>query len=93
SVQLVQNGNGAAIRAGARIQQDTTLPTVLFQTTISKLRDLLSATGRDRNDNSVGILAAVGAATQNRRVKLLTSGAQLNRLIQQLDGIVTTDSG
>lgn len=93
SVQLVQNGNAPAIRAGARIQQDTTLPTVLFQTTISKLRDLLSATGRDRNDNSVGILAAVGAATQNRRVKLLTGGAQLNRLIQQLDGIVTTDSG
>ncbi|OHU21263.1 mammalian cell entry protein [Mycobacteroides franklinii] len=93
SVQLVQNGNASGIRSGARIQQDTTLPTVLFQTTISKLRDVLAATGRDRNDNSIGILAAIGAATDNRRVKLLTGGAQLNRLIAQLDSIVTTDPG
>ncbi|WP_165615318.1 MlaD family protein, partial [Mycobacteroides chelonae] len=93
SVQLVQNGNATPIRAGARIQEDTTLPTVLFQTTISKLRDVLAATGRDRNDNTVGILAAVGAATENRRARLLTGGAQLNRLIQQLDSIVTTDPG
>lgn len=93
SVQLVQNGNATPIRAGARIQEDTTLPTVLFQTTISKLRDVLAATGRDRNDNTVGILAAVGAATENRRARLLTGGAQLNRLIQQLDSIVTSDPG
>lgn len=93
SVQLVQNGYAPAIRQGAHIQEDTTLPTVLFQTTISKLRDVLAASGRDRNDNSVGILAAVGAATENRRVKLLTGGAQLNRLLAQLNEIVATDDG
>jgi ABC-type transporter Mla subunit MlaD len=93
SVQLVAAGAGPAIRAGEHIQEDTQLPTVLFQTTISKLRDVLAATGRGREDHSVGILAAVNAATENRRGTLLTSGAQLNRLLDQLNSIVSTDEG
>ncbi|WP_166902304.1 MlaD family protein [Mycobacterium sp. DL440] len=101
SVQLVDhaggpaNGSspGAAIAAGAQIPEDTELPTVLFQTTISKLRDVLAATGRGREDKTVGILAAVNAATENRRTELLNSGAQLNRLIDQLDAIVATEPG
>ena len=40
-----------------------------------------------------GVLAAVNAATENRRTELLTSGAQLNRLVDQLDAIVATDPG
>ncbi|WP_431237429.1 MlaD family protein [Mycolicibacterium aichiense] len=93
SVQLVADGAGPAIRAGEHIPEDTQLPTVLFQTTISKLRDVLAATGRGREDRSVGILAAVNAATENRRGKLLTSGAQLNRLLDQLNSVVSTDDG
>ncbi|WP_082135549.1 MlaD family protein [Mycobacterium sp. EPa45] len=93
SVQLVADGAGPAIRAGEHIPEDTALPTVLFQTTISKLRDVLAATGRGREDRSVGILAAVNAATENRRGKLLTGGAQLNRLLDQLNSIVRTDDG
>ncbi|GAY16453.1 MlaD family protein [Mycobacterium sp. shizuoka-1] len=93
SVQLVSDGSGPAIRAGEHIPEDTTLPTVLFQTTISKLRDVLAATGRGREDRSVGILAAVNAATENRRGALLASGAQLNRLLDQLNSVVSTDDG
>ncbi|OHU78215.1 MlaD family protein [Mycobacteroides chelonae] len=93
SVQLVDRGPGAPVRGGAHIAEDTQLPTVLFQTTVSKLRDVLNATGRSRDGNTVGILAAVGAATDNRRVKLLTGGAQLNRLIGELNSIVATDTG
>ncbi|SKY40749.1 Putative Mce family protein [Mycobacteroides abscessus subsp. bolletii] len=93
SVQLVDRGPGAPIRDGAHIAEDHELPTVLFQTTVSKLRDLLNATGRGRDDNSVGILAAVGAATDSRRAKLLAGGAQLNRLINELNAIVATDTG
>lgn len=97
SVQLVgfqnQGGPGSIIRPGAHIQEDKQLPTVLFQTTVSKLRDLLAAVGRGREDRSVGILAALGAATDHRRDKLLTSAAQLNRLIDQLNSIVSTDTG
>ena len=93
SVQLVGNGPGTTIRQGAHIPEDTRLPTVLFQTTVSKLRDLLAAAGRGRDDRSVGILAALGAATEHRRVPLLTAGAQLNRLLDQLNSIVSTDTG
>ena len=96
SVQLMGQGperTGAAIRTGAHIPEDTGLPTVLFQTTVSKLRDLLAATGRGREDKSVGILAALAAATDHRRTTLLNDGAQLNRLIDQLNSIVSTDAG
>ena len=68
SVQLVGNGPGSTIAAGAHIPEDTRLPTVLFQTTVSKLRDLLAAAGRGREDKSVGVLAALAAATDHRRV-------------------------
>lgn len=39
----------------------------------------------------MGVLAAVNAATEGRRTELLTSGAQLNRLIDEVDSIVATD--
>ena len=97
SVQLVgspkQERSGSTIRAGAHIAEDTRLPTVLFQTTVSKLRDLLASAGRGRDDRSVGILAALGAATDHRRGALLNAGAQLNRLLDQLNSIVGTDAG
>ncbi|MHC9290870.1 MlaD family protein [Mycobacterium sp. LTG2003] len=93
SVQLVDQGPGPAIQSGAHIPEDTELPTVLFQTTISKLRDILAATGRGREDKTVGILAAVNAATEDRRTELLASGAQLNRLIDETNAIVAAEPG
>jgi len=96
SVQLVDNSSGgpsAAIRPGAHIPEDTRLPTVLFQTTISKLRDLLNASGRGREDTSVGIMAALAAATDHRRVALVDAGKDLDRLLDQLNSIVSTDTG
>ncbi|CAN5355974.1 MCE family protein [soil metagenome] len=93
SVELVGNGSGSPIRSGDHITEDTRLPTVLFQTTISKLRDLLTASGRGRGDNSVGIFAALAAATNHRRVALVDAGKNLNRLVDQLNSIVNTDTG
>ncbi|BBX18795.1 mammalian cell entry protein [Mycolicibacterium duvalii] len=95
SVQLVDSGapGGPAIPPGAVIPENTELPTVLFQTTITKLRDILAATGRGREDHTIGILAAVNAATEGRRTELLTSGAQLNRMVEELDKIVATEPG
>ncbi|WP_083654469.1 MlaD family protein [Mycobacterium sp. GA-1841] len=95
SVQLVESPDGAtgAIRDGVRIPEDTALPTVLFQTTLTKLRDILAAAGRGRDDHTVGVLAAVAAATNNRRGQLLTSAAELNRLIDELNAVVATDEG
>lgn len=95
SLQLVQTAadSSGPIRDGQRVAEDTALPTVLFQTTISKLRDVLAAAGRGRDDHTVGLLAAVAAATNNRRGQLLTSAAELNRLIDQLNAVVATDEG
>ncbi|MEZ0362424.1 MlaD family protein [Mycobacterium sp. pUA109] len=93
ALQLVEHAPGAPIRDGARIGEDAALPTVLFQTTVSKLRDVLAAVGRGRDDHTVGLLAAVGAATDHRRGQLLTSAAQLNRLLDQLNAVVATDQG
>ncbi len=95
SIQLVDSdaAGGPMIRDGAHIVENSELSTVIFQTTISKLRDILAATGRGREDHSLGILAAVGAATDNRRVKLLGAGADMSRLLDQLNGIVATEPG
>jgi virulence factor Mce-like protein len=93
SVQLVGNGPGPVIRPGAHIPEDTRLPTVLFQTTIGKLRNLLTATGRGREDKSVGIMAALAAATEHRRVALVDAGKKLDHLIDQLNSLVATDTG
>ncbi|ULN52689.1 MlaD family protein [Mycolicibacillus parakoreensis] len=96
SVQLVDPDgptDAPAISANAHIPEDTELSTVIFQTTISKLRDVLAATGRGRDDHTLGILAAVGAATDHRRVKLLHAGAHLNRILDELNATVATEPG
>ncbi len=93
SVELVDHGPGPAITDGAVIPEDTELPTVLFQTTISKLRDILLANGRGRDDDSVGIFAVIAAATEGRRATLLNAAGQLTRIIDQLNDIVATDTG
>lgn len=93
-VELVDTGgrSGPAIRSGDHIREDTTVPTVLFQTTISKLRDILYATGRGRDDKTLGILAALNEATRNRGAELLAAGAQLDRITNQLNAIAAPDA-
>lgn len=92
SIELVDNGEAPAIATGDHIAEDSRLPTVLFQTTISKLRDILFATGRGRTDETLGILAAVKAVTHDRRTTLLTAGAQLDRIVSELNATVAPDS-
>lgn len=91
-VELVDRGQGPPIRSGDRITEDNDLPTVLFQTTITKLRDILYATGRGREDSTLGILAALGTATHNKRGPLLGAGAQLHRIVNELNTVVATDT-
>ncbi|MBA0049223.1 MCE family protein [Mycobacteroides sp. LB1] len=92
SVQLVDRGEGRALQNGDRIAEDTELPTVLFQTTVSKLRDILAAGGRSRGDNTVGILETLAKATAGRGDTLLASGAQLTRLLDSLNSVIATDT-
>lgn len=93
SVQLVDNGSGPAVRAGAVIPEDKALPTVLFQTTLNKLRELLTAVGREPNPNSIGALTALGKATSGRGPKLRQAAADLNKMVAELNKVVASDTG
>ena len=92
AVQLVQNGSGArSIRSGDVVMEDQTLPTVLFQNVLAKLRQLLKAVGQSPDANNVGVFAAISEATHGRGQKLTDAGGDLNRVMQQLNSVVQSD--
>jgi virulence factor Mce-like protein len=94
SVQLVENGNGAApLRAGAVIREDQSLPTVLFQTTLNRFREVLTAMGREPSANSIGWLTALGEATEGRGDRLEDAGRDLNEVVTQLNTVITGEPG
>ncbi|WP_174187842.1 MlaD family protein [Nocardia barduliensis] len=84
SVQLVDNGPGRSLRAGAEIAQDTSLSTVQLQTALTKLRDIVAATARIGTSGTVGVLAAVAKATDRRGTDIVQAGAQLERITGEL---------
>lgn len=94
SVQLVDNGaDGAPLQSGEVVHEDRSLPTVLFQTTLNKLRSLLKAVGRDPDPNGVGWLTALGEAADGRGERLTQSGHDLNEIIGQLNTVVDGKPG
>lgn len=94
SVQLVDNGkHSPGLRAGSVIHEDQTLPTVLFQTTLDKFRQVLKAIGREPTADSIGWLTAFGEATNGRGDRLEHAGRDLHEMVTQLNTIVTGDTG
>ncbi|GAA3719725.1 MlaD family protein [Gordonia hankookensis] len=93
SVQLIDNGSAPAIASGDVISQDTNASTVQFQTALSKLRAIVSATARAGSDRTVGMLAAVATATDRRGSDISRAGAQLDRIVGELDRVVAPDGG
>jgi virulence factor Mce-like protein len=94
SVELVDNGRGLVrLRDGAVLHEDQSLPTVLFQTTLTKFRAVLAAVGREPSADSVGALTALGEATEGRGHRLQDAGRELNDLVTQLNSVVATDTG
>lgn len=92
AVQLVDNGPGSGfLRTGAVITEDQTLPTVLFQNVLAKLRQLLAAVGHAPDQDSVGILAALAQATHGRGNTLTDAGRDLNAVLTQLNSVVSPD--
>lgn len=92
AVQLVQNGKGARpIRSGDVIREDQTLPTVLFQNVLAKLRQLLKAVGQGPDSKTVGVFAALSEATHGRGQKLTDAGHNLNEVMHQLNSVVASD--
>jgi ABC-type transporter Mla subunit MlaD len=94
SVQFVGNGKGTApLRTGSVIHEDQRLPTVLFQTTLNKLREVLAAFGRKPSADSIGWLTALGQAAQGRGDRLEDAGRDLNEIVTQLNTVVGDDRG
>ena len=92
SVQFVETGKDAApLRTGAVIHEDQSLPTVLFQNTLNKVRELLTAFGREPSADSIGWLTALGEATQGRGDRLQDAGRDLNEIVTQLNTVVGDD--
>lgn len=94
SIQLVDTGNAQAapLRPGAVIPEDTSLPTVLFQTTLDKVRKLLAAVGRPQSDG-IGVVTAVGQAVEGRGPKLREATSDLNKIVAELNNIISPDAG
>lgn len=89
SVQLVENTRpGTMLRPGLVIPEDHTLPTILFQTTLTKFREVLKAVGRNPSPDTLGILDLLGEATQGRGQRLSRAGGDLNRIVQELNTVV-----
>ncbi|MEB3052297.1 MCE family protein [Mycolicibacter sp. MYC123] len=89
SVQLVSNGpSHSALHSGSVIREDTSLPTVLFQSLLTKARQLLLSASRDPADPTVGVLAALSDATKGRGDALRTSGGDLNRIVAELGSVM-----
>lgn len=92
SIQLVDHGDAPPLRSGAVIAEDTELPTVLFQTTIDRVRRILDATQRDGADPPVGLVNLLAEATDNRGDKLLSSGARLQRILTELNRLIAVNT-
>ncbi|CAJ1586836.1 MCE family protein [[Mycobacterium] wendilense] len=93
SVQLVDNGDGAApLRSGAAIPEDTSLPTVLFQTTLNKFRKVFAALAGQPTERGVGLLATLSEATHGRGDSIRAAGRDLKEIVTELDTVLSDGS-
>ncbi|SEA60451.1 MULTISPECIES: MCE family protein [unclassified Mycobacterium] len=95
SVQLVDNGNpgSTGLRAGTVIREDQSLPTVLFQTTLNKFRKVFAALSRPSTDRGVGVLETISEATHGRGDSLRRAGGDLNKIVTELNNVVSDGTG
>ncbi|TQK32061.1 MCE family protein [Arthrobacter sp. SLBN-53] len=86
AVQLVDHdGELGTLRDGSVIREDRTLPTVLFQNVLAKLREVVNAAAQAPNGDDVGALTALTQATQGRGDKIIAAAGGLNRIVTQLN--------
>ncbi|MFC8043344.1 MlaD family protein [Nocardia sp. NPDC057353] len=82
SVQLIDNGPGPALTAGARIPEDRSRAGLQLQTSLTALSELAAAVGRPGNDPTVGILETLERATRGRGADALAAAGQLERIVR-----------
>lgn len=93
TVQLVEHGPAPHITDGAVIEQDDSLPTQLFQTTLAKLRELAAAVGRPDGDRTLGLLQTISDATAGRGVRLTAAAQGLNRIVTEMNALEAEETG
>lgn len=94
TVQLVDDGVPApAIHAGTVIQQDQTLPTQLFQNTLTKVRELVAAVGRPDTDHTLGVMRAISDATAGKGPELTSAAQGLNRIVAEMNALRAEETG
>jgi len=91
SLQLVDNGRGAPLRAGAEIPQDRGAATVQLQTSLTALSRIAEAAGRSPADPTVGILETVQRATSGRGADAVRAGAQLEQIVTAMSELTEPD--
>ncbi|MBH0776355.1 MlaD family protein [Nocardia bovistercoris] len=91
SIQLVDNGAGPPLAAGAEIAEDRSLATVQLQTSLTALSRIAAAAGRSAGDPTVGILETVQRATSGRGPEAVRAGAQLERIVRAFSELTTPD--
>lgn len=82
SIQLIDNGPGPTLAAGARIPEDHSRAGVQLQTSLTALSRLAAAVGRPGTDPTVGILATLERATSGRGMEAMAAATQLERLVR-----------
>lgn len=91
SVQLVYQGQGVPLAAGARIPQDHSLETVRLQTSLTALSRIAAAAGRSGSDPVLGILAVVERASRGHGAEAIRAGAELTRISRALNATMAPD--
>lgn len=91
SVQLIDNGPGAALSDGASIPEDHSRASVQLQTSLTALSHIVAAVGRPDSDPTVGIFETLERATRGRGHDALTAAAQLERIVRAYNAQATTD--
>ncbi|MCR8895977.1 MCE family protein [Gordonia sp. GONU] len=87
SVQLLDHPDqaGRPVQDGDTVEADTSRETIELQTVLTKLRDIVDAMGRDRRDDTVGVLAALATATRSQGSEIRTAGGQLVTIMTELN--------
>ncbi|WP_162958389.1 MlaD family protein [Nocardia yunnanensis] len=93
SVQLVDNGSAPALRDGARIAEDHTLPTQLFQSTLARVHELVAAVARPDSAQTLGMLRTLSDATLGQGPTLTAAVDGLNRVTAQMNSLRADDTG
>ncbi|BBZ24301.1 MlaD family protein [Mycolicibacter hiberniae] len=92
TVQLVDNGPAAVVKNGDVVTEDRTLPTQLFQNTLAKLRDLVTAVTRPGNEHTLGLIRVLADATAGQGPALSSAAQGLNRIVAEMNGLSVDDS-